>query len=163
LARDSWRDRHESCDPHALHDVGLVAATRWLAEDLHRSYGLLVDVAESEELALDETARIKLFRAIRELLINVSKHAGVDRARVQIRREGDLVSVLVEDGGVGFGRDTGRDSFGREVGRGGFGLLALRERIEQLGGTLAIGSGPHGTGSRVVVKVPLRTGEGDPS
>lgn len=103
---------------------------------------------------MDEATRVTLFRAIRELLINVTKHAGVQTARVQIWREGERVRVAVEDGGVGFGR---------EPGRGGFGLLALRERIGQLSGTLTIGSGPNGTGSRVVVSVPLETGEGDPS
>jgi PAS domain S-box-containing protein len=140
--------------PPLLHDVGLVAATRWLAEDLEQSYGLVVKVAEGREIPLDEATRVTLFRAIRELLINVTKHAGVRTARVQIWREGDLVRIAVEDGGVGFGRGPYR---------GGFGLLALRERVEQLGGTLTIGSGPQGTGSRVVISVPLGTGGGDPS
>jgi PAS domain S-box-containing protein len=145
--------------PPLLHDVGLVAATRWLAEDLERRYGLAVSVAESEELALDEAARVTLFRAIRELLINVKRHAGVDKARVQIWREGVMARVAVEDGGVGFGRDAGRGSFGRDAGGSGFGLLALRERLGQLGGTLAIGSGPSGEGSRVVASLPLTTRE----
>jgi len=146
--------------PPLLHDVGLVAATRWLAEDLERRYGVAVCVAESEELALDEAARVTLFRAIRELLINVKKHAGVDKARVQIWREGVMARVAVEDDGVGFGRDASRGSFGRDAGGRGFGLLALRERLGQLGGTLSIGSGPSGAGSRVVVSVPLTTREG---
>jgi PAS domain S-box-containing protein len=141
--------------PPLLHDVGLVAATRWLAEDLERRYGLSVSVAESEELALDEAARVTLFRAIRELLINVKRHAGVDKARVRIWREGVMARVAVEDGGVGFGRDASRGSFDRDAGGRGFGLLALRERLGQLGGTLAIGSGPSGAGSRVVASVPL--------
>lgn len=151
--------------PPLLHDVGLVAATRWLAEDLERSYGLAVSVAESKELALDEATRVTLFRAIRELLINVTRHAGVDRARVQIWHEGVMARVAVEDDGVGFDPDAGRGSFGRDAnaGRGGFGLLALRERLGQLGGTLAVGSRPGGAGSRVVASVPLTTREGDPS
>jgi len=145
--------------PPLLHDVGLVAATRWLAEDLERRYGLAVRVAESEELALDDVARVTLFRAIRELLINVRRHAGVDRARVQIWREGVMARIAVEDRGIGFGRDASGESFGRgaTASRGGFGLLALRERLGQLGGTLAIGAGPGGAGSRVVASVPLGT------
>ena len=149
--------------PPLLHDVGLVAATRWLAEDLERRYGLSVSVAESEELALDEAARVTLFRAIRELLINVKRHAGVDKARVQIWSEGVMARVAVEDGGVGFGRSAGLGSFGRDASGHGFGLLALRERLGQLGGTLAIGSGPSGAGSRVVASVPLTTREGGSS
>jgi len=141
--------------PPLLHDVGLVAAARWLAEDLERCYGLSVHVAEGEELALDEAESVTLFRALRELLINVTKHAAVDRARVEIWRDGPMARVAIEDAGVGFGRTAG--------GEGGFGLLALRERLGQLGGTLAIGPGPRGVGSRVVASVPLKTQEGGSS
>lgn len=146
--------------PPLLHDVGLLAATRWLAEDLEQSYGLVVTVAESPEIALDEVTRITLFRAIREFLINVKKHSGVDRARVQVWREGVMVRASVEDGGAGFDSDVSRSSFGRPDGRGGFGLLALRERLTQLGGTLEVGSRLDGSGSRVVVSMPLTQIEG---
>ena len=149
--------------PPLLHDVGLVAATRWLAEEKARSYSLVVRVAESEELALDEATRVTLFRAIRELLINVAKHAGVGRARVQIWSDGVMARVAVEDGGVGFGGDSDPRRFASAVSRGGFGLLALRERLEQLGGTLVIESGPGGVGSRVVASAPLTAREGGAS
>ena len=146
--------------PPLLHDVGLMAATRWLAEDLEQSYGLVVTIVDGTEIPLDEVTRITLFRAVRELLINVKKHAAVDKARVQIWREGVMVRVAVEDGGVGFGSDVGRSSFGRPDGRGGFGLLALRERLGQLGGTLEVNSGMDGSGSRVVISLPLTQIEG---
>jgi signal transduction histidine kinase len=134
--------------PPLLHDVGLVAATRWLAEDMGRRYGLVVSVADNEELALDETTRITLFRAIRELLINVKRHAGVNRARVRIWSDGLMARVSVEEAGVGFGRAPASKGTS-------FGLLALHERLGQLGGTLVIGSGPGGTGSCVVASAPL--------
>jgi len=140
-----------------------VAATRWLAEDIERSFGLEVTVEESPELSLDEVTRVTLFRAIRELLINVTKHAGVGTARVLLWRDGVQMRVSVEDSGVGFGRDASQNSFGRHAGRGGFGLLALRERLLRLGGTLAIGPGQDGVGSRVVVSVPCAVREGAPS
>jgi len=140
--------------PPLLHDVGLVAATRWLAEDLERRFGLVVTVAKSEELALDESTRVTLFRAIRELLINVKKHARVDEARVRVWRDGTMVRVAVEDRGVGFDPNDLR---------GGFGLLALRERLGQLGGTLSMGPGPRGAGARVVAGLPLPVPDGGAS
>ena len=146
--------------PPLLHDVGLLAATRWLAEDLGKSYGLVVTIVDGSEIPLDEVTRITLFQAVRELLINVKKHAAVDKARVQIWREGVMVRVAVEDGGVGFGSDVSRNSFGRPDGRGGFGLLALRERLGQLGGTLEVSSGMDGSGSRVVISLPIAQIEG---
>ncbi len=148
--------------PPLLHDVGLVAAASWLADDLGARYGLAVKVVGSGELALDEAARVTLFRAIRELLINVKRHAGVDEARVEIWSEGAMARIAVEDRGVGFGRHASQGSFGLDVStsRGGFGLLALRERLGQLGGTLAVEAGPGGIGSRIVASVPLATRRG---
>jgi signal transduction histidine kinase len=133
--------------PPLLHDLGLVAAVQWLAEDLERSYGLHVAITDQSELELDETARVTLFRAARELLFNVAKHAGVKHARVRIWSEGRAMCVAVEDAGVGLPPQTARQ---------GFGLLALRERLEQLGGTLETRATPGG-GTTVVATLLLGT------
>ena len=137
--------------PPLLHDVGLVAAAQWLAEEKERRFGLVVHVEEGEELELDEGARITLFRALRELLLNVTKHARVAEAHVRIWRDGDLARLAVEDSGVGFDP---------EAGRRGFGLLALHDRVAQMGGSLEIGSAPGG-GTSVVVSVPCVSRAGD--
>ena len=131
--------------PPLLHDVGLVAAAQWLAEDLGRRYGLVVTVAAREELALDEGTSVTLFRAMREFLINVTKHAGVAEAHVRIGLEGGMARVAVEDAGVGFRSEADLQ---------GFGLLALRERLNQLGGSLDIAS-VLGDGTKVVASAPL--------
>lgn len=140
--------------PPPLKDVGLLAAAHWLAEDLKGSYGLEVSIEAREELALEEPARVTLFRALRELLINVKKHAEVDRARVRIWHEGPMVRLAVEDEGIGFGE---------KANLSGFGLLALRERLGQLGGSLSIEAGSGGVGSRVVASVPDRARSGESS
>jgi signal transduction histidine kinase len=127
--------------------VGLVPALQWLAEDLESSHGLAVTILEEEELELDDNARVTFYRAIRELLINVVKHAGVKKARVRISRDGGVARVAVEDAGVGMPP---------RAKRYGFGLLALRERMEQMGGSLEI-RGASGTGTTVVVGLPLPT------
>lgn len=132
--------------PSLLHDVGLVAAAHWLAEDKERRFGLVVHIEKGEELELDEAVRVTLFRALRELLLNVTKHAKVGEARVRVGRAGGLASVAVEDSGVGFDP---------AAVRGGFGLLALRDRVTQMGGSLEIASAP-GSGTRVVVSVPCQ-------
>jgi PAS domain S-box-containing protein len=137
--------------PPLLQDVGLVAAASWLAEDLERSYGLVVRVMDQEELELDEATRITLFRAMRELLLNVAKHAGVREARVRIWIEGEMARIAVEDGGIGFNP---------EAPQHGFGLLALRERFGQLGGSLSIAS-IAGGGATVVASLPLKSDTAD--
>ncbi|MBW2420744.1 MAG: PAS domain S-box protein [Deltaproteobacteria bacterium] len=140
--------------PPVLDDVGLVAAAEWLAEDLERQYGLRVELTGDRRTApLDEAARVTLFRAARELLINVAKHAEVDQALLDISHGEGLVRVSVEDCGIGFDLDEGAD---------GFGLLSLRDRLQHLGGSLEIESAP-GSGSRITALVPeLRSGESAP-
>ena len=51
---------------------------------------------------LDNEARVLLFRAVRELLFNVLKHAQASCARVRMLRNGEHLRVIVEDDGVGF-------------------------------------------------------------
>jgi len=136
--------------PPLLHDVGLIAAVRWLAEDLETSHGLSVKIIEEHELELDENARVTFYRAIRELLLNVVKHAGVKEARLRVSREGGMARIAVEDGGVGLPPSAKRY---------GFGLLALRERVEQLGGSLETRATP-GSGTTVVVSLPTPPASG---
>lgn len=137
-----------SLSPPLLHDLGLRAAAEWLAESKQRRFGLVVHIAEGEELALDEATRVTLFRALRELLLNVARHAGVGEAHVRIWREGDVARVSVEDSGVGFDPESGHR---------GFGLLALRERVGHMGGSVDIESAV-GEGTRIVVSVPVDAG-----
>jgi signal transduction histidine kinase len=131
--------------PPLLHDVGLVAAVQWLAEDLETTHGLTTRIIEEQELELDENARVTFYRAIRELLLNVVKHSGVKEARVRISREGEMARIAVEDGGVGMPPSAKRH---------GFGLLALRERLEQLGGSLETRAS-SGAGTTVVISLPI--------
>ena len=133
--------------PPILHDVGLVAAAQWLAEDVESRFGLHVVVEEAgERLPLDEATRSTLFRALREALLNVTKHAKTDEARVRFARDDRFVKLVVEDEGVGF--DAGADTRG-------YGLLSIRERLNHLGGSMQIESAP-GEGTRVCLTAPVQ-------
>lgn len=133
--------------PPTLHDVGLAAAAQWLAEDLQRRFGLHVVVSDDElPKPLGAEEREALFRSLRELLINVARHAQTDKASVSLIREDEFLTVTVEDRGIGFDREGSR----------GFGLVSVRERVEGLGGRLEIESEPH-RGTRVRMIAPLST------
>lgn len=136
--------------PPVLHDVGLAAAVEWLAEEMARTYGLRVHVERHGEPPLDEDLRVTLFRAVRELLINVARHARTERATVRLLRDGDRLRVEVADPGVGF--DPKRV-------KPGYGLFGIRERLRHLRGEIEIRAVP-GDGTRVVLKAPLEAGEG---
>jgi signal transduction histidine kinase len=138
--------------PPILYDLGLKEALSWLAEDVERRCAMTVELEAADTTApLDEATAALLFRAARELLMNVFKHANVPRAKVTLRATEDHVVIVVQDGGVGFDVDdvTTRSS------RHGFGLFSIHEQIQGLGGTVTIASA-EGDGTRVTLTVPLR-------
>jgi signal transduction histidine kinase len=141
--------------PPILHDLGLEHALAWLAEELEKDYGLKLDVSDDGPgQPLDETTRALVFRAARELLVNVAKHAKTHRASVSLRRTDEELEIVVEDGGIGF--DT--QSVSLRPPRAGFGLLSVRGQVVRLGGSLEVESAPE-RGTRVSVRVPLRPSE----
>ena len=152
-AERSVRSLAFQLSPAVLYELGLVPALEWLADEMKKSYGLSVDFTDDgASKPLVHAARAILFRAIRELLINVAKHAGVGVARVAARRTGGELVITVSDAGVGFDPDT-------EVAqRTGFGLLSVRERLSFIGGSIDIASMP-GDGTLVTLTAPLQLEE----
>ena len=143
--------------PPVLHDLGLVPALEWLADEMERIYHLRVTVgAEGHGPTVDIHSRTVLFRAVRELLVNVAKHGGVHNAAVRIVHSDQGLAVAVEDQGVGFDPRIVLDP----ATRSGFGLFSIRERLNFLGGTLDIRSIPAKK-TIVTVSLPLPAGGGD--
>lgn len=137
--------------PPVLSQFGLVSALEWLADEMQRSNNLHVSIYdESKSMPLDETLSSSLFRTVRELLINVSKHARVDAAEVSILADGDKLVITVVDAGVGF--DVNQSLM--PSADGGYGLFSVRERLNSIGGAMHIDSQP-GDGTVVVVTLPL--------
>jgi CheY-like chemotaxis protein len=110
-------------------------------------HGLLVQVQAAGPIELQSDAlKAFLYKASQETLFNVVKHAGVNEARIRIRRLGRYVGLSVSDRGRGFDpRDL--------KAAAGFGLLSIRERVELLGGRLKIKSA-KGKGSTFFIVVP---------
>jgi PAS domain S-box-containing protein len=141
--------------PPILYDVGLGAAVEWLAEKMHKQNGLQIQVEcdeHSKHLSIEK--RIVLFRAVRELLINVIKHAKATQARVYLRREGKYFKISVEDNGVGFPADQVFNKRAHFEEVWGFGLFSIEERLHYYGGSIEIESGP-GLPGKVNLTIPL--------
>jgi signal transduction histidine kinase len=115
--------------PPILYDLGLEPALRWLAEQIEKRYGLHVELQGDKEPKLDPEVSAIVFRSVRELLTNVSKHAGVHAAKVTLGLNDGRLSVAVEDAGVCF--EAARSESARSGA--GFGLFSIREQIERLG------------------------------
>ena len=137
--------------PQVLYELGLEAAIDWLVEQTQAKYGLRC-VADIRPLPrpIREDRRVILFQAVRELLVNVAKHARATQAKVTFHGDGGRVSIQVADDGRGF--DPSFLTLPNSTGKG-FGLFSIRERLALLGGELKIDSVP-GQGTRATVTMP---------
>lgn len=136
--------------PPVLLSLGLGSALRWLKDEMAERYRLEVDCSVPQEpLPLTPTQASILFRAARELLINVARHAATPSAQLTLHRGPDRLFLNVTDHGRGFTPTPGETSR-----NGGFGLASLCERLEFLGGQAIIDSHP-GQGCRVSLTLPL--------
>lgn len=135
--------------PPLLYEVGLEAAVDWLAEQFQSKHKLQVTVeSDLPELPLHEEQSATLYHVVRELLVNVVKHAGASRARIALAHEGERLEVRVIDDGRGLQAGEGRSG---EVA--GFGLFNVRQRVQHLGGDLVFSPGTDGT--EVSVRIPI--------
>ena len=142
--------------PPVLYELGLVPALEWLARNIQEEHAIQTRFHDDgQPKPLDENFRVVLFHAVRELLVNVVKHARATHVRVLLRREADALRIIVEDDGVGF--EVSRVAPRTDTVRT-FGLFNIRERVEYLGGRVKIRSEP-GAGSRVTLMAPLKIGE----
>ena len=151
------RDLTVELSPPVFREKGLAAGLRWLGHQARRDYGLKVELDLEGHLEPGaEAIRLFIFEAVRELLLNVAKHARVDRTRVQARPLGaGAIEIRVEDAGAGFDPAS---LDGLAFPGAGLGLLGIRERLRALRGALEIVSAP-GRGSRFTVVVPVQAAE----
>jgi signal transduction histidine kinase len=136
-----------------LYELGLAPALEQLAERMQEKHGLTVSVADDGAAKpLDDKVKVVLFKAVRELLMNVVKHARARQARVVLRQAAGSVEILVEDDGVGF---AALAAAAASPESGGFGLFSIREGLRHCGGEFSIRSlGERGT--RATLKAPLQ-------
>jgi two-component system, chemotaxis family, CheB/CheR fusion protein len=150
-AERSVRSLAVQLSPPVLYELGLIPALEWLAEQMITDYGLSIElIGDDAAKRLGQAPRGILFRAIRELLINIARHAGVTSARVATRPVDDALVVTVSDAGVGFDPDK----IATEK-KPSFGLDSVRERLAYVGGSMRIASKP-GRGTEVTLTVPLQ-------
>jgi signal transduction histidine kinase len=148
------RTRTLSADlsPPVLYELGLPAAVQWLGDRLRDEHGISFELTTPKEwTSVNDETRVVLFQAVRELLINVAKHARATRCRVRISRDESNIRIEVDDNGVGTVPLASTN-----YGRGGLGLFNIRQRLQYLGGGLAMDARP-GEGTTVVLIAPVRT------
>jgi signal transduction histidine kinase len=134
--------------PSTLEDLGLSEALRNEAERFTRleAVPVTVDIRDGSAKPSRETA-LCLFRIAQEGLRNVSRHAQARSVTVSCAPSGRGLELRLRDDGNGFDPDRRRE-------RPSLGLASMRERVETLGGRLAVRSAP-GQGTEISVWAPL--------
>ncbi|BBO87292.1 sensor histidine kinase [Desulfosarcina ovata] len=148
---EKMRNLAYTLNPPALHRGGLLPALNVLAKDMQTQHGLTVVLRNQAgaEPASSVLSSI-VYRSIRELLLNVIKHAGVNEALVEVRSQDNRIRISVTDKGKGFDYPAIRNCKGCKPG---FGLYSIEDRMMFIGGTMQITTKP-GKGSSIVLTVP---------
>lgn len=152
----SIRNVTERLRPAVLDELGLMPAIRSLiAEFTSRSRIPVAANLPAADWRLDPDVELALYRSLQESLANVTRHARASGIRVVLTRREGVVSLTVEDDGVGLSEPA---SPGLPEGNGRRGLSGMHDRVAALGGTLEVGAAA-GRGVRVHVDLPDRARE----
>jgi PAS domain S-box-containing protein len=136
-----------------LYEEGLEAALKWLGYQFQKQLGLVFRFEDDlRPKPLSDETRILLYQAVRELIINVARHAKARNVKVSIQRDYKNMQIDVEDDGIGV--DTTKiDPYAKATGS--FGLFTIHERLKYLGGHFKFASKP-GLGTKATIIVPLK-------
>jgi PAS domain S-box-containing protein len=136
----------------ALSDLSFMELLQQYVEKYRRFYNLeiqLIQEADPAQFDFSPEMTAQLVRTVQEALINVRKHARVNRATIRLGQSGDALRISIEDTGQGFDlAQNGSKS-------SSYGLQIMRERMESIGGRLEIATAP-GQGTRIVLHYRTR-------
>jgi PAS domain S-box-containing protein len=138
-----------------LYKLGLKAAIfEFLDERLRDHHAITCEFSgDDTDKLLDSNIRVLLFQAVRELLINVIKHAKANRVEVAVGRKGEDIQICVSDDGIGFDTKITEAPMQRT---GGFGLFNIQNQLDLIGGSFEMHS-QLGSGSHFTLTAPLKT------
>ena len=130
--------------PPVLDQLGLEEALQDHLEEIGHDAGLDVSMAFTLSERLDPDLETVLYRVSQEALTNVVKHAGAHHVRLSLEEANGDVTLQIVDDGVGFNPEEAPTL----VAEGHLGLIAMRERVESVGGSWDLHSAP-GSGTTV--------------
>jgi len=139
------RTLSQALHPVLLDEAGLESTLDWYIPTVGRQTGLALHYEKTgQSFPVETSAGVHIYRVLQEALNNVSRHSGASDAWIWLRFLPDSLELEVEDHGKGF--------VAAKMQRG-IGLVAMRERAELIGGTLAISPRPQG-GTKVRLQIP---------
>jgi len=143
---DKVRSLSQALHPVMLDEAGLESTIDWYIPVVERQTGINISYAKSgTPFPVDCNVGVHIYRILQEALNNVARHSGTGEAWVRLRFLAQALELEVEDHGAGFVEQSARS---------GIGLVAMRERAELLGGSIALLKPAEG-GTLVRLKVPI--------
>ena len=161
LARDSLTEARRSVQamqPEPLESARLPEALADVAGKFTRIHGVPASVTTTgQPRRIRPEAEITLLRAAQEALVNVARHARAGKVGLTLSYMEDQVNLDIRDDGVGFDPQPAGATVPARASGSGYGLLAMRQRVEGVAGTLEVESAPGG-GTAVSASVPTDGG-----
>ncbi|MCO6450630.1 MAG: sensor histidine kinase [Caldilineales bacterium] len=149
ISLDQARRVVQDLRPRALEQATLAEAIERTAGEWTEQSGIETQVTVTGAgRPLHPAIEVTLLRAVQEALSNVRKHAQATRVNITLSYMDDVVVLDVQDDGVGLQPNS-------TPGEGGYGLTAMRERVEQMHGSLLVESRPH-EGTTLVIEIPIQ-------
>ena len=148
--QNTLRDMLRRLRPAGLDELGLTAAlehllAQWQVRNPQTRATLEVDEADAAIDGLKENESMTCYRLVQEALTNVARHAQARNVVIRFARQGDQLALNVSDDGAGAPHIANTK---------GLGLVGMRERVEALGGGIAIESAA-GEGFRIRAVIPV--------
>jgi two-component system, chemotaxis family, CheB/CheR fusion protein len=137
--------------PPLLDEAGLFSAIRWLVDGFSSRSGIDVELVLPDDLGrLPQNFELALFRVIQESLINIHRHSGAKKVKIEVTQGKDVLTMQVIDNGKGL---PIQGSEGQKPALG-VGILGMKERLAQLGGKLDVIADNH-KGTIIKAVVPM--------
>ncbi len=150
---DSLRSTCGELRPPSLRFYGLEKAIRYYVELIKpRAQGMEFQLdLEKDDNQLPPTLTLALYRIIQQGLTNVIRHSQATQTAISMTFHDHLLTLKIEDNGVGFEMP---DKMMEMVREGHYGLAGMRDRVESIGGKLSVELGPN-RGTTVRIEVPV--------
>src|SRR2546427_6006140 len=136
--------------PTILDDLGWIPAIRFLAEGISKRANLPIHIEAKFSGRLPGTVETTLYRVVQEALTNAVKHAKAKNVWIRAWLKDRVLHCAIRDDGAGFDTQAAQAATGRK----GLGLIAMRERLSAIGGTLWIESSQR-SGTELSIRLPM--------
>ncbi|HKK83155.1 MAG TPA: sensor histidine kinase, partial [Atribacterota bacterium] len=148
------RNISQNLMPKAIEDYGLVKAIEALVENYENTTDIKYSFNNNlKEDLLGEQEKVNIYRIVQEAVHNAVKHAKCTKISIQLYQEDDMISLTVEDNGVGLsfnGNGNGESRNGN-----GLGLQSIRSRTRAMSASISLDSVPQ-KGTVISLWVPTK-------